>query len=82
MLLAEQEQSFATNHMEAGVHIGKGTITHLPEVRNVDDRCTMVVLIFVRPLVSIATRGVTFFRGLPFIFWLVRSLVGLFRREW
>lgn len=27
----EQEQSFATNHMEDGVHIGKGTIVHLPE---------------------------------------------------
>lgn len=27
----EQEQSFATNHMETGVHIGKGTIQHLPE---------------------------------------------------
>ncbi|CAM9254093.1 unnamed protein product, partial [Scytosiphon promiscuus] len=27
----QQEQSFATNHMEAGVHIGKGKITHLPE---------------------------------------------------
>lgn len=27
----KQEQSFATNHMEVGVHIGKGTITHLPE---------------------------------------------------
>lgn len=27
----EQEQSFATNHMETGVHIGKGTVQHLPE---------------------------------------------------
>ncbi|CAB1115055.1 unnamed protein product [Ectocarpus sp. CCAP 1310/34] len=27
----KQEQSFATNHMEAGVHIGKGSIKHLPE---------------------------------------------------
>ncbi|CAM9674527.1 unnamed protein product, partial [Ectocarpus sp. 8 AP-2014] len=27
----QQEQSFATNHMEAGVHIGKGSIKHLPE---------------------------------------------------
>lgn len=27
----EQEQSFATNHMEDGVHIGKGTIEHKPE---------------------------------------------------
>eukprot|EP00752_Nemacystus_decipiens_P007045 g6318.t1 len=27
----KQEQSFATNHMETGVHIGKGTIQHLPE---------------------------------------------------
>lgn len=30
-LFGEQEQSFATNHMETGVHIGKGTIQHLPE---------------------------------------------------
>lgn len=28
----KQEQSFATNHMEDGVHIGKGSIQHLPEV--------------------------------------------------
>lgn len=31
VLSGEQEQSFATNHMETGVHIGKGTIQHLPE---------------------------------------------------
>lgn len=30
-LSGEKEQSFATNHMETGVHIGKGTIQHLPE---------------------------------------------------
>lgn len=31
-LALKQEESFATNHMEDGVHIGKGKIKHLPEV--------------------------------------------------